>query len=899
MPTSRLEEHREALEEFSRRLLKDYTLALGSRTGPTEQKEFNDPVWQTVVIAPFEIALLDSPLLQRLRFIRQLGVVHWVYPGATHTRFEHTLGVIHQVQNLVAAINKRSSVAGQSAISQEDCNLLRLIALFHDVGHGVMSHVSENALRDSKVLEDILLDFQDVAHVERPKPSELAAYYMVGSPAFTDLLEVVQGRFRLHALPNSLIAKIQDAIIGKKISDRIPLLHELINGPFDADKLDYMPRDARMTGVPVVTDIPRLIQKVRAVEVSKEELPKHVGCLVAAGYPSYLMTGIAFSGGRTLDELMLGRTLLFDKIYRHQKVRAAESMVASLFECLARLLPNSAAMLPYELVDDQLVNLNLPAIKQLAGRELTGEEETIAKVASDVARRLRERNLFVRSFAFSQHMPSDPYGADERQRAGLDRLIRASTDPQRRGELAGRIGRVMLQVLEILGKKDLVAQFGGVFASYLRIDPPEAASHGSEIYNAHLITPSGEVRRFREDIAETRAWTDAYLLARDLGFVFTCSELSPFVFLAAEWVVRTEFGVRIPRSMSAYAKQAQDVLEGIRWDLAASDFYATAPFDLRPVPRRLSRADVPTLLSQIADNLRGYSGPASAEGEVGRARSMETASKERIFDWLRQFSGEDALEAALEALMRLRLIGRREICAGLRHFLEENPAFEGAFVCPFGEPKDSAAVSTYLAGDLANDFKLETTSLEAALAFQGERPIVFVEDFLGSGRQAVTILEAWLGERRSYDLREVRQPLAESLQGALRDRQIGVVFAAGMKEGRQRLESRLGSLGLSATLHIAIGEENLPLAFPSRGQLSRGQETFREQCQEIGTKLLTDGDPKHTPEWVKERVLGYGNHGLLLVFPYNTPAQTLTCLWKESTPGDWSWSPLLPRRKKR
>jgi len=145
MDSSSVEQYKSSLERFSESLLRPY-INWVQDTGKTfsERKEINDPIWETIVLHPLEIALLDSPLIQRLRHIRQLGVAHWTYPGAVHTRLEHTLGVVHQIQVLVDSLN--STAESVPRIGDEWANLLRLAALCHDVGHGFMSHVSENAL---------------------------------------------------------------------------------------------------------------------------------------------------------------------------------------------------------------------------------------------------------------------------------------------------------------------------------------------------------------------------------------------------------------------------------------------------------------------------------------------------------------------------------------------------------------------------------------------------------------------------------------------------------------------------------------------------------------------------------------------------------------------------------
>src|SRR5215831_16896605 len=81
---------KEFFESLADRLLRRYIERVRSwhRVSP---KELNDPVWQTLTVHPVEVVILDSPLLQRLRFIRQLGVAHYVHPGTTHTRLEHSL----------------------------------------------------------------------------------------------------------------------------------------------------------------------------------------------------------------------------------------------------------------------------------------------------------------------------------------------------------------------------------------------------------------------------------------------------------------------------------------------------------------------------------------------------------------------------------------------------------------------------------------------------------------------------------------------------------------------------------------------------------------------------------------------------------------------------------------
>lgn len=229
-------------EQLAQGLLAEYVEELRRAKRTPSAKEINDSVWQTIALRPVEVILLDSPLFQRLRHIKQLGVAHYVYPGAAHSRLEHSVGVMHQMQALVDAVNRSAPSPG---IPPETEHLLRLIALCHDLGHGVMSHVAENALVDFDEVQEVVFDFVDSVGTEKAKLSEVAAYYLVGSPAFGELLRAARELVPNYALPRDTASKIQDAIVGKKISDEYPLLNELISGPFDADKLDYMTRDAQ------------------------------------------------------------------------------------------------------------------------------------------------------------------------------------------------------------------------------------------------------------------------------------------------------------------------------------------------------------------------------------------------------------------------------------------------------------------------------------------------------------------------------------------------------------------------------------------------------------------------------------------------------------------------------
>lgn len=587
---------------------------------------------------------------------------------------------------------------------------------------------------------------------------------------------------------------------------------------------------------------------------------------------------------------MLGRTLLFDKIYRHQKVRAIEMMFASLFVQIGALLSKEPTLFPYLLTDDEVLSLDEKRIRELAQVRLTSSRRMKVRVAADIADRMRRRDLFVRAFAFAQSMPLDPYRLETSQRLGLERLLRDSGNPETRGRLVRAISAEVTVILESLEENDVLERYQQPdLTPYIWLDPPRPASEAGDISRAYLISDDGSLMKFRDDFAQTRGWADAYLLTRDTGYIFCPRELAPFVYIASEKFMREEYGIRVPATMMEYSKQDKGKIDRIKAKLSTVGYFSASPHDIRPLPNRLTRADVSPRLDKIAMNLQGYNGPAGEPDKFGAGK----IEAEHMLNWVRQFDTESHTDAALRVLEACKLIGRQELVSALRAFTGGNPLFKEASICPLGSAKDSSAINTYFAGDISADFGVSIAPLSEALATDG--PVIFVDDFIGSGQQAISILEAWLGEDPTTNLGEKRgQPLSDRFRQALRDRPLGFVFSAGTDAGKANLEERAAGLGLNAATFIGIRDSHLPKAFGSGLFRSENQErTFKARCNEVGLALLSSAG-RHA----KERALGYGNDAYLIVFPYNTPSQTLTCLWASGSVGGSAWTPVFPRRKK-
>jgi HD superfamily phosphohydrolase len=190
-----------------------------------------DPLWNNIRLDDTALALLETAVVQRLRYVRQLGLAFLVYPGATHSRFEHALGTHHLARTALRHLGERGELA---AVDPREPALVRVAALLHDVGHYPYSHALEEiGVPDHEEVARRLLGEGPVAEilVDRLGPDAPAAVHAL-----------VAGRSR-------------------------GALATLISGSLDLDKLEYLKRDALMCGVPYgEIDVDRLLHSLVVVE---------------------------------------------------------------------------------------------------------------------------------------------------------------------------------------------------------------------------------------------------------------------------------------------------------------------------------------------------------------------------------------------------------------------------------------------------------------------------------------------------------------------------------------------------------------------------------------------------------------------------------------------------------
>lgn len=262
----------------------------------------HDPVFATITFNDDEVKIIDSPLLQRLKGVAQMGLTRTTYPGADHTRFSHSLGMSHIAGRVFREI--RPDVASTKP-EQKAYSALRIASLLHDCCQGPFSHVSDRVANIFFQLTEYGEARQNPTVV--PNMHELVAFDVLTCPKMQEHLK------KILDLDVDWIQKIPYAIVGAIVNRRSVheyLVTALVNGIFDCDKLDYIIRDSLYSGLPLPLDTERLVRMVKIVDVS--------------GDPHF---AIEQRGARSLDLLYRGRAFLYPTVYQHHTVRAFESMI--------------------------------------------------------------------------------------------------------------------------------------------------------------------------------------------------------------------------------------------------------------------------------------------------------------------------------------------------------------------------------------------------------------------------------------------------------------------------------------------------------------------------------------------------------------------------------------------
>lgn len=295
----------------------------------SSNKIIHDPIWGSVMYYSWEIQIIDTPLIQRLRGINQLGISELTYPAARHSRYEHSLGTAAIASRMIEKLKERYSLDSDDIydITDRDLYVVRLTALLHDVGHCAYSHLSEQVYKHMPDFQNIIKYINDTCGQNvHPKPHEILSYLVITSSAFCDF-------FHKHIdFPKkggkiacrTLLREVANMVIGVKNfrqqKDKLvcrSFMTDIINSDFDADKLDYTQRDSYTSGIALAYGVERFLMKI---VILQEENDDYINLRLAITSDALI----------TVEELIFNRKILYVQMYRHQKVLSTEAVIRDI-----------------------------------------------------------------------------------------------------------------------------------------------------------------------------------------------------------------------------------------------------------------------------------------------------------------------------------------------------------------------------------------------------------------------------------------------------------------------------------------------------------------------------------------------------------------------------------------
>jgi hypothetical protein len=305
--------------------------------------------------------LLETRELQRLRRIRQLGLTSLAFPGAEHTRFSHALGAAHVMKRFVARLRQiDADLPFWQRVTSERARDVIAAALLHDIGHGPLSHLFEDAMPHSEHHEKwttrIILDESTGVHAALSRDD-------AGLPR--RVAELVEGRHDIAYLAN------------------------LVSGTFDADRCDYLLRDAHSTGVTYGSyDLDWLLRSLRFEPTQQ-----------AARAPGLAIDGM--KGITAIESFLLARLFMFQQVYFHKSTRAAEAMVRSILRRAVELVAAGATLPTRIPALEAAAVARVPTLDEYLELDdgvllgaLHAWEDARDPVLSSLCKRLRARKLF-------------------------------------------------------------------------------------------------------------------------------------------------------------------------------------------------------------------------------------------------------------------------------------------------------------------------------------------------------------------------------------------------------------------------------------------------------------------------------------------------------------------------
>jgi deoxynucleoside triphosphate triphosphohydrolase SAMHD1 len=898
-----------------------------AKTAPRKSKVIKDNIWGMAEFGWSSLRLIDSPILQRLRQIRQLGMSYLTYPSAEHSRFSHSLGMACVVEKFIdVSLRVQDADFGQlqlSRLNDNEAETLRHAALLHDIGHFPFSHAVEKAYQynptlfacGARTINDFMFLFEEALEIptpNSPKLSEFLTLTILLCPRFQEFYEsCVMGD--VASDPDRLY-RIASLVVGLPPEESFPGIANLIsNSAIDADKIDYIKRDSAACGIPVGIDVARLFLRSAFVTIHREDIER----LYSPADPrdTVRLFVVNSSGADTIEEIAQARASLYHRVYLHQATRGVERILTlGLLQGAKVASPTNSlreALFAWALDDVSLLR-NLSSLGPLEAELSTRvRNRQLLKKACSIGRDTLEVS-FRPTYFFAN--PVAPHADLTVFKFVVGEALQQFNEDQLQGDkhrdlelLIAREASQLWKSIRDTVPRDLAPITAEATVTVLPVPDFNQTPPDSIINENGFVVQTPKQTNVDElgvaaDIFKARGYVSSDLSWRELVFVASRKVLKLRATAPRKIDVRLSGGQEAPpTTIRVISSALVDLDDGARraglnrqrLDRIMMAAEQVGYFDDVPA---LARSHSMRLLQPLAERFRVFNGQGgwtvTALGIAAFLNQFPPRLRDEVTEMINQINmiDRDTIAPAIQALMAMPLSS-----VPVHHIAPLSPN-SGNLVRMIGEQELKASSS-------GANWTFQNSLAEVFAVNDHNREVLLLDDNAVTGSQVVAQLYAWMGISRDKWPNDV-QAEQNIDSAALADRDIsllkkmsvtfGFIFAT--PEARNRIVETAKSLGIVNARAISYRDMIATTHSPS--------PELRAFLQDVGEAVLTDylmnNEPTpviaHVRAQAAKRALGDGPGCGLLATIFNVPTSTYPALRCPGVFKGQPWVPLFLRR---